>query len=155
MTRTLARAAILAALLTSTSYAADDVILPTVIPEGDLRGGVFDKFPFKVWDQTGQNGPFQVRDIVLLESQDDHLLVGVGDSDPVDYTNTTGYPYDEVMLFATGGVELTNADGSIMTAGPGDTVTLPKGWTGRWSSPEGYRKVYIIYNPQRGSANTP
>jgi len=140
----------LAMLLVSTAHGADDVLLPTVVPEGDLRGGVFEKFPFKIWDQVGQDGPFQVRDIVLLESEDDKLLVGIGDSDPVDYTNTKGYPYDEVMFFAKGGVELTNADGSVMTAGPGDTVTLPKGWTGRWFSPQGYRKVYIIYNPKRG-----
>ncbi len=147
--------AVLAPFLTSASYAADDIVLPRVIPEGDLRGGVFETFPFKIWDQNGENGPFQVRDIVLLESQDENLLVGIGDSDPVEYTNSTGYPYDEIMFFAKGGVELTNAHGSKMIAGPGDTVTLPKGWTGHWSSPKGYRKVYIIYNPETGPAEAP
>lgn len=38
---------------------------------------------------------------------------------------------------------LTNADGSAQRCGPGDTVILPKGWSGYWDVIETVKKVWV------------
>lgn len=39
---------------------------------------------------------------------------------------------------------LTNEDGSARRGGPGDTVVLPKGWTGTWDVIEPLKKVWVV-----------
>jgi len=39
---------------------------------------------------------------------------------------------------------LTNADGSARRCGPGDTVVLPKGWSGHWDIIEAVKKVWVV-----------
>mmetsp|Transcript_23208 Transcript_23208/g.58537 ORF Transcript_23208/g.58537 Transcript_23208/m.58537 type:complete len:338 (-) Transcript_23208:272-1285(-) len=49
------------------------------------------------------------------------------------------------MFFVLEGVFfLTNADGSARRCGPGDTVVLPKGWSGHWDIIETVKKVWFI-----------
>ena len=38
---------------------------------------------------------------------------------------------------------LTNADGSARRCGPGDTVILPKGWSGYWDVVETVKKIWV------------
>jgi len=125
---------------------AEDVSLPSVIKGEVLNGGVFETFPATVQKLKDKNGELEMRYATVDSSQDKKLTIGVSESEPVEITNTKGYPVDEVMFFAKGGVILTNEDGSITEVGPGDTLTLPKGWKGHWSSPEGYRKIYVVYS---------
>ena len=39
---------------------------------------------------------------------------------------------------------LTNTDGSARRCGPGDTVVLPKGWSGHWDIIEAVKKVWVV-----------
>mmetsp|Transcript_16997 Transcript_16997/g.42889 ORF Transcript_16997/g.42889 Transcript_16997/m.42889 type:complete len:326 (-) Transcript_16997:276-1253(-) len=39
---------------------------------------------------------------------------------------------------------LTNADGTAQRCGPGDTVVLPKGWSGHWDVIEAVRKLWVV-----------
>uniref|UniRef100_A0A6T8KKB1 (S)-ureidoglycine aminohydrolase cupin domain-containing protein n=1 Tax=Hemiselmis andersenii TaxID=464988 RepID=A0A6T8KKB1_HEMAN len=39
---------------------------------------------------------------------------------------------------------LTNSDGSARRCGPGDTVVLPKGWSGHWDVIETVRKLWVV-----------
>jgi uncharacterized cupin superfamily protein len=39
---------------------------------------------------------------------------------------------------------LTNSDGSSRRIASGDTVVLPKGWSGRWDVIETIRKVFVV-----------
>lgn len=56
-----------------------------------------------------------------------------------------GYENDEFCYILTGSVVLTAADGTVNTIGPGDAVTIPRGWKGRWDS-DGYTKLWVIYH---------
>ena len=55
-----------------------------------------------------------------------------------------GYDNDEFCYILTGFVVLTAANGRVDTIGPGDSVSIPRGWKGRWDS-GGYTKLWVIY----------
>lgn len=57
----------------------------------------------------------------------------------------TGYANDEFCYILTGSVVLTAANGTVNTIRPGDAVTIPRGWKGRWDS-DGYTKLWVIYH---------
>ena len=59
-----------------------------------------------------------------------------------------GYDNDEFCYILTGSVVLTAANGRVDRIGPGDSVSIPRGWKGRWDS-EGYTKLWVIYYPRR------
>lgn len=56
-----------------------------------------------------------------------------------------GYANDEFCYILTGAVVLTAADGRVATLGPGDSVSIPRGWLGKWDS-DGYTKFWVIYH---------
>ncbi len=54
-----------------------------------------------------------------------------------------GYPTDEVMTVVQGRLEMTNEDGSVIAAGPGQTVFMPKGWKGLFRVAEPTKKCFV------------
>lgn len=50
----------------------------------------------------------------------------------------------EMVTIVSGKGVLTDADGKERHLGPGTSVILPKGWTGRWDISETVRKIYVI-----------
>ena len=54
------------------------------------------------------------------------------------------YGVDEIFYIIEGSITLTSADGSVMTSGAGETLSIPKEWTGTWDT-DGYSKIWAIY----------
>ena len=54
-------------------------------------------------------------------------------------------PYHEVAYIIEGEVELTDDDGELYVAGPGDIVITPKGSKGYWKNLSPVKKVWGIY----------
>jgi len=52
----------------------------------------------------------------------------------------------EVFFVFDGRGALTDLDGFCHEFGPGDTVILPKGWSGRWDVLEDIHKVWVVVN---------
>mmetsp|Transcript_1256 Transcript_1256/g.3602 ORF Transcript_1256/g.3602 Transcript_1256/m.3602 type:complete len:100 (-) Transcript_1256:100-399(-) len=78
-------------------------------------------------------------------------LYHVGPTQVGSWTCTPGsFPVDDLQktewLHVLEGVfTLTSADGSqAQTCVPGDTVVLPRGWTGRWDVHEPVKKLWVI-----------
>jgi len=63
-------------------------------------------------------------------------------------------PTTEMFVVLEGCGFLTNLDGTTARRfGPGSTVVLPKGWSGRWDILETVRKVYLVVEePDDGAA---
>ncbi len=110
-----------------------------------LAGSVFDASQTEALTEKSEAGEVAALDRVWHESDDRCLQTGVYETGINRYTIDEPYPYDELMMFIDGGVTLSSSDGEITTVTAGDTVLVPKGWTGLWDS-TGYRKVYVIYN---------
>lgn len=131
-----------AALLSQLSIAA--VELEHFSAE-ELNGSVFSDARTEALTESSEAGDTQAKDLIFHRSEDQCIETGVYETGKNRYTVDEPYPYDELMTFISGGVVLTPTEGKPVTIGAGDTVLMPKGWTGVWDS-EGYRKIYLIYN---------
>ena len=54
-------------------------------------------------------------------------------------------PYHEVAYILEGEVEITDDDGELHIAGPGDILITPKGSKGQWKNLTPVKKVWGIY----------
>lgn len=67
--------------------------------------------------------------------------VGYWTSTPGGFTSSK--KVTEVFFVLEGEFYLTNADGSARRCGAGDTVVLPKGWSGRWDVIKTVKKLFV------------
>ena len=142
-----AAVAMLMALALSTTGAsaapAAETLHPIKLGKQELAGPVFDRAD-AVHDSEDGNDTV---DVTSFTSGDKAFQTGVFQSGPVreEIRSAPGYPYTELLVFLSGGAKFTSTDGSVIEAGPGDAVTLPKGWTGVFES-KGYTKLYAVYD---------
>ncbi|MET3472237.1 putative cupin superfamily protein [Novosphingobium sp. 1529] len=95
-------------------------------------------------------GGAAVSDLPQLHSADKKFMSGAYAVAGPNHDSFTGagYPVNEFMVFLSGGVTLTSADGTVLEVKAGDAVSIPKGWLGRWDS-KGYEKFYVVYDPEK------
>ena len=53
------------------------------------------------------------------------------------------YPTDEVCTVIYGKIEITNEYDSVLVRKPGDSVLVPKGWSGTWRNGEKSCKCFV------------
>jgi uncharacterized cupin superfamily protein len=142
---------VLAVIGSTWSAAGASEVKPAVVPvkltKADLAGDAFANFASvkTVHQEEGQT--WETVDAEIFLSPDRKFDAGVYKSGPVAMDITEPYGVQEFMYFLEGGVILTSADGTRVTVGPGEAVLISADWTGRWDSPDGYRKIYVIYSP--------
>jgi len=127
--------------------ARKQVVLPIKLTQSDLAGGAFERFTSVdiTHEMAGQN--WDTTDAEIFLSPDKQFDAGVYKSGPVRLDITEDYGVHEFMYFLEGRVILTSRDGSSVEVGPGEGVLISADWQGIWDSPEGYRKIYVIYSP--------
>jgi uncharacterized cupin superfamily protein len=54
-------------------------------------------------------------------------------------------PYHEIAYIIEGQVEITDEDGELLVAGPGDILITPQGSKGHWRNLSPVKKVWGIY----------
>ena len=120
--------------------AAAPAVQPAKIPAAEARGAIFEGKDVIV---AGEDAA-QTRDVISLMSPDKRFESGMYKAGP-GHAEWKDQPYgvDEFMLFTSGSVTLTSADGTVTRLGPGDAVTIPAEWRGTWDT-EGYTKYYVI-----------
>jgi uncharacterized cupin superfamily protein len=138
------RLALIAALSLTAGGAAAQTLQPMKISPAETRGPVFERPGATKGELV--DGTRDTKNFLMLRSQDKTAYAGVFKSGP-SRADVEAYSVDEFMYFLEGEVTLTSADGTVTKAGPGDAVTIPKGWKGLWESP-GYTKYYVIYEPR-------
>lgn len=141
MKKTLATACFIVPLL-CTSLAIADTLKPTKTSHADVAGSIFARAD-AVKSAPGE--PKTV-DVVTHESTDKAFQIGMYKSGPMrEELSAPGTPYEEFLYFTAGGVTLTSSDGTVMTVKAGESVSIPKGWTGVFET-KGYEKIYAIYD---------
>ena len=133
---------------------AEDVIKPTVITGADKKADVFKNSNAEVESKTSQvDGEYTTEDFMPFTSSDEKLFIGMYRTDGHHrFEINDAYGVDEYMHFLKGGVTLTSSDGSVTEIKAGDSVIIPKEWTGVWES-HGYEKIYVIYEvPSKDAA---
>ncbi|MGB5247509.1 MAG: cupin domain-containing protein [Woeseia sp.] len=115
---------------------------PVIMTKLQIEGQIFKDFE-PVVETHGADTTY---DVEAFLSSDRHFDAGVYRAGKSRYDIQEPYGVDEYMHFIEGGVTLTSSDGTVTKAGPGDSVIIPKEWTGIWET-DGYQKIYVIYSP--------
>ena len=126
--------------------ASGSVAAPIKLTREDLAGAAFTNFAsVKIThEEAGQT--WDTTDAEIFLSPDRQFDAGVYKSGPVALDITEPYGVHEFMFFLEGGVILTSLDGNKLEIQAGEAVMIPADWRGRWDSPAGYRKIYVIYS---------
>lgn len=131
-------------LLATFGTHANDSLQPAVINAADINGNIFQRANLEVSQR--ENG--EVLDVVSLLSSDKKFVTGMYQAPAGRFEIKDAYGVDEYMHFLKGSVTLTSSDGTVTVINAGDSVTLPKEWTGIWET-EGYTKIYVIYSADK------
>lgn len=124
------------------------VAVPVKLSRADLDGGAFERFQsVQARHETGGQA-WDTTDAEIFLSPDRQFDAGVYKSGALRLSINEDYGVHEFMYFLEGGVILTSTDGSRVEIGPGEGVLVPANWRGEWHSPDGYRKIYVIYSPE-------
>jgi uncharacterized cupin superfamily protein len=62
-------------------------------------------------------------------------------------------PYHEVAYIIEGEVEITDEEGELIVAGPGDILITPRGSKGYWKNLSPVKKVWGIYEEEEAGLN--
>jgi uncharacterized cupin superfamily protein len=78
------------------------------------------------------------------------IYVSVIESAPAK-VRIDNHPYDEFVQILQGRLILTLDDGSEFKFEQGDSLVVPRGYTGYWEMPEQYRELIVIDTEALGS----
>ena len=76
------------------------------------------------------------------------LIVRVYEDDPATFAITRPFPVDEFVLILNGKLILTDANGKVQEFIAGDSLMVPKGFSGTWQMLGNYRELIVV---DRGS----
>ena len=128
-------------LMAPSALVVAEIVHPAKLSSADLTGKAFENTNTIVTETPTGN----ILDITSLKSSDGRFASGMYKAGKSRFEITEPYGVDEFMFFLEGSVTLTSDDGSQMTINAGESVTIPKEWTGIWET-EGYRKIWVIYS---------
>jgi len=133
---------LLALAILTTNVHAGEVIHPVKMSKAQIAGGIFEDYEPVV----STHGDNTTHDVEVFRSKNDLFDAGMYRSGKVRHDIAEPYGVDEYMHFLEGGVTLTSSDGTVIEITAGDSVVIPKEWTGVWET-DGYMKIYVIYSP--------
>lgn len=115
---------------------------PRKVTAAEAHGPIFSDAGAKKRDIQGQPST----DVSLMRSSDRHFQSGMFQAGASRFEfRDRSYGVDEFMLIVSGSATLTALDGTKITLGPGDAITIPAEWRGIWETP-GLTKYYVIYS---------
>ena len=72
------------------------------------------------------------------------LIVKIFEDDPAKLAIAKPFPVDEYVMVMSGKLILTDADGQVQEFVAGDSLMVPKGFTGTWQMLGNYRELIIV-----------
>ncbi len=143
--------ALCAALLVATPVAAEEVEgkakattgpVPVRMNPEKLAGvDLSPETPF-IPPELVLEGSHRPRGDVLFRGEE--LIMEVYEDDPATFAVTDPFPYDEYVLVLSGKLILTDASGKVHEFVAGDSLVVPKGFTGTWKMLGNYRELVAI-----------
>ena len=82
-------------------------------------------------------------EVVVFRSADRRFSFGLWRRAPE--TGSMEPPYHEIAVIIEGDVEITEPDGTVHRAGPGDVLITPKGSKAMWRALSPVKKFWAIY----------
>ena len=125
---------------TAYAYHHNEVIKPSQMTKSDIAGAIYERSDMTK-STTNGNTTLDVTDML---SSDGKFETGMFRSGATKMVIDEPYGVDEIFYIIEGSITLTSADGSVLTSGAGETLSIPKEWTGIWET-DGYSKIWAIY----------
>ena len=72
------------------------------------------------------------------------LIVEIFEDDPATLAIAEPFPVDEYVMVMSGKLILTDADGQVQEFVAGDSLMVPKGFTGTWQMLGNYRELIVV-----------
>ena len=72
------------------------------------------------------------------------LIVRVYEDDPATFAITRPFPVDEFVLILNGKLILTDANGKVQEFVAGESLMVPKGFSGTWQMLGNYRELIVV-----------
>lgn len=129
-------------LVVHSSVLAGEAVHPVKMSKAQIAGGIFEDYEPYVSTDNGNT----THDVEVFRTESGQFDAGMYRSGKVRFDITEPYGVNEYMHFLEGGVTLTSSDGTVTEITAGDSVVIPKEWTGVWET-DGYMKIYVIYSP--------
>ena len=124
---------------------------PTRMSPDKIAGlGLAEEEPFIPPDQVLE-GVHKPRGEVLFRG--DELVMEVYEDEPATIAITHPFPYDEFVMVVSGKLILTDAAGRVQEFVAGESVVVPKGFTGIWKMEGNYRELVAIERVAYDNAN--
>ena len=124
---------------------------PTRMNPDKIAGlGLEKEEPFIPPDQVLE-GVHKPRGEVLFRG--DELVMEVYEDEPATFAITQPFPYDEFVMVVSGKLILTDAAGQVQEFVAGESVVVPKGFTGVWKMEGNYRELVAIERTAYDNAN--
>jgi uncharacterized cupin superfamily protein len=112
--------------------------------------GLAEDEPFVPPDQVLE-GVHKPRGEVLFRG--DELVIEVYEDEAATFAITQPFPYDEFVMVVSGKLILTDAAGRVQEFVAGESVVVPKGFTGIWKMEGNYRELVAIERTAYDNAN--
>jgi hypothetical protein len=116
-------------------------MLPVGFDDARLRGDLPAEEPF-IDPASILKGKSSPRGEVLFRGKE--LIVEVYADDEVKIRAGEPFPHDEFIYILSGDLLLTGTDGVERHYAAGDTLVVPKGFTGIWHQSENFRELVVI-----------
>jgi uncharacterized cupin superfamily protein len=88
------------------------------------------------------------QECTVVKSEDEKFTTGLWQREEQD--RYFERPYHEIAFIIEGEVEITDMDGDVVRAGPGDILITPKGSMGHWKNLSPVKKFWAIYEEPGG-----
>jgi len=115
--------------------------LPVGFDDSKLRGDLPAEEAF-IDPGSILKGKSSPRGEVLFRGKE--LIVEVYADDEVKMRASEPFPHDEFIYILSGDLLLTGTDGVERHYDAGDTLVIPKGFTGMWHQSENFRELVVI-----------
>ncbi|MBW2716407.1 MAG: cupin domain-containing protein [Deltaproteobacteria bacterium] len=119
-----------------------DAILPVTLDQRKLSGVDLSAQPPFIEPSALLAGKSNPRGEVLFQGKE--LIVEVYEDDALTMALSEPFPHDEFILVLNGVLILTDASGAERTYTAGDSLVLPKGFTGTWNASANFRELVVI-----------
>jgi hypothetical protein len=99
-----------------------------------------------IWEEalrTAEETEASGQEFTAARSVDDKFSFGLWRRD--EQSRYFERPYHEIAYIIEGKVEITDDDGELLIAGPGDILITPQGSKGYWKNISPVKKVWGIY----------
>ena len=119
-----------------------DAILPVTLDQRKLSGEGLSVLPPFIEPGALLAGKSNPRGAVVFRGEE--LIAEVYEDDALTMALSEPFPHDEFILVLNGVLILTDASGAERTYTAGDSLVLPKGFTGIWNASANFRELVVI-----------